>query len=145
MASAVERSVAWESMPTIGGDSAASARTTDRTDDARPRSSPGTTSDTSASAGATGMVRKRLPKKRQTEATASELVRNAGRRNTLASTDAAAVTCTRALTSPRRRRRSATSPPAISPSTAPAPITGAKAPALVALRSKARLKNSMPQ
>ena len=62
IARAVGRLVASDNTPTMNGASADNARTIDRIADARPRNSPGTTSDISASLGATGMVMQRLPR-----------------------------------------------------------------------------------
>src|SRR6185436_16358401 len=99
-ASDVARLVRSATTPTKNGASADSARTMDRIAAARPRSSPGTTSDVSASLGATGAVKQKLPKNINTAARPSECVNSPGSMKTVARIDVAAVTYTRAFSTP---------------------------------------------
>src|SRR4051812_12617476 len=95
-ASDVARLVRSATTPTKNGANADNARTIERMAAARPRSSPGTTSDVSASLGATGAVRQKLPKNINTAARPSECVSKPGSINAVAKIDVTAVTYTRA-------------------------------------------------
>src|SRR5438552_18847610 len=87
-----------DSRPTLAGPAVDAARTSDRTALARPRSWATTTSEVSASAGATGRVRKMPARKKNGMVTVSVVLTKAGTRTTVAAIELTATTYTRALT-----------------------------------------------
>src|SRR5438105_15531516 len=78
--------------PTTGGPELEMARTADLTALARPRSWATTTSDVSASAGATGRVRKTPPRKKRGMVTLNVVLTKAGMRTMVATIELAATT-----------------------------------------------------